>query len=223
MSNCLDIDQILNEEERLPCKFLIDAPTLGHLDPTNAGYGFTLPEGSRVELPMWLATELSTKGMVDVEMPKHFGPKMREELQSSSDINVRDFSPYFFDVGLKLSKLSRDDDLVRTLKAALCGHRYTALLAHALSNFQDDAVDYMYKLTTVEQAIYRKGIETSKDLHVWRSRKGNILQIAPILKQKFLSRGDNHYSSNATSGGVINSGTNSNTSDSAALKKKRFN
>ena len=31
----LDIEDILCEEERLPCKFTVNAPTLGHLGITN--------------------------------------------------------------------------------------------------------------------------------------------------------------------------------------------
>lgn len=64
MMSYLDIDQILAEEERFPCKFLVEAPTLGQLDPTNAGYGNPLPIGSRVELPLWLAESLQTRKMV---------------------------------------------------------------------------------------------------------------------------------------------------------------
>ena len=69
----LDIDVILSEDERLPCKFLADVAYLGHLDPSNAeDY---LPAETKVELPLWLAQSLSEKNMVQLELPKHFGSR----------------------------------------------------------------------------------------------------------------------------------------------------
>jgi GINS complex subunit 3 len=47
----VDIDLILSEDERIPCKFSLDADKLGHLDPTNEEE--YLPTGSVVDLPLW--------------------------------------------------------------------------------------------------------------------------------------------------------------------------
>ena len=128
----LDIDTILAEEERLPCVFSTDCPTLGHLDKNNSNYGQMLPKGSRVELSLWLAESLAKKGMVEIEFPKHYGPKMRDQLNSSSLVNLREYSPYFFDVGLRLSHLRKDTDLLRTLRTTFSGDRFKNLMGHCL-------------------------------------------------------------------------------------------
>jgi GINS complex subunit 3 len=47
----LDIDLILSEDERIPCKFRLEADKLGHLDPTNEEE--SLPKESVVDLPLW--------------------------------------------------------------------------------------------------------------------------------------------------------------------------
>ena len=132
MSSFLDIDTLLSEEERLPCIFSTDCPTLGHLDKNNADEQ-VLPKGSKVELPLWLAEFLANKGMVEIEIPKHYGPKMRDQLNSSSNINLREYSTYYFDVGLRLSQLTKDTDLLRTLRTTFCGDRYRQLLAKCLT------------------------------------------------------------------------------------------
>ena len=71
-----DIGLILSEEERLPCTFKSDAVSLGHLDTsTQSTERDDLKEGTRVELPLWIAQPLSLKRMVDVSNPKHYGER----------------------------------------------------------------------------------------------------------------------------------------------------
>lgn len=128
----LDIDHILSEAERVPCKFLISVDELGHLDSANNEVD--LQSGTKVELPLWLATYLAECKIVDVELPKHYGSKMRDAiLAGAAPINLKDFSHYYFDVGLKLSKLLNDIDLQRTMRTAFVGDRYRNLLTHTLT------------------------------------------------------------------------------------------
>ena len=51
----------------------------------------------------------------------------------ASSVKLREYSFYYFEVGLKLSKLMRDIDLIRTLRKAFSGERYKSLLARAMS------------------------------------------------------------------------------------------
>jgi GINS complex subunit 3 len=74
----LDIDEILSEEERMPSVFNLDASGLGCLDSTN--HSPDLPAHSKVELPLWLAHVLSDKNMVNMEVPKHYGVRIREDI-----------------------------------------------------------------------------------------------------------------------------------------------
>lgn len=128
----LDIDEILSEEERLPCVFLHDAASLGNLDPT--ADSADLLAQTKVELPLWMATVLTTKNMTEIELPKHYGGRIREELMAGATaVNLREYSYYYFEFGLKLSKLTRDSDLRTTLKLAFAGDRYKSLMARALS------------------------------------------------------------------------------------------
>ena len=86
---CLDIELILSEEERIPCKFKTGGLDMGGLDPTlNTP---DLPVSSNVNLPLWLATSLKNRGAIELEMPKHYGKRMREEIRAGPQaINLRD-------------------------------------------------------------------------------------------------------------------------------------
>lgn len=128
----LDIDQILSEEERIPATFLLEGPGLGHLDASIDSTD--LPENSRIELPLWLALSFGRKNMVNLELPKHFERKMRDEiLAGAENINLKEFSHYFFEVGSNLAIETKNEDLKTTLQIAFAGERFRSLMMHALS------------------------------------------------------------------------------------------
>jgi GINS complex subunit 3 len=128
----LDIDQILCDEERIPATFLLDAPGLGHLDPSIDSED--LPENTRIELPLWLALAFGRKNMVNLELPKHFERKMRDEiLAGAENINLKEFSHYFFEVGSSLAIETKNEDLKTTLQIAFAGERFRSLMMRALS------------------------------------------------------------------------------------------
>eukprot|EP01041_Mallomonas_annulata_P005413 gene5413-10834_t len=179
----LDIDQILAEEERLPCEFLINAKGLGMLDTSLKAED--LPAHSKIDLPLWLSQVLAEKNMVEVEIPKHFGARMRDEIMAGpSAMRLKDFSNYFFEVGLKLCKIKKDGDLQRTLRVAFCGDRYKTLMVRSLSAGHDDYAEYSQQLTVTELALFTAGNKAVVDLAQWRSRQASILKEASILGKK---------------------------------------
>lgn len=145
----LDIDLLLSEEERVPVIFKLPAKGLGHLDPFLEDHDEGLQIGSKAEVPLWLAkefekknigTEFEKKNIALMETPKHFGNKMREEIKAgSSSINLRDYSNYFYEVGLQLSfakyKQNSVDskDLQYVLRKAFCGEKFKKLMVNSLT------------------------------------------------------------------------------------------
>ena len=133
----LDIDEILCEEERVPCTFMLTAVGLGHLDTSVEGND--LPEQTRIELPLWLATQLHRKDMALMELPRHFERKMRDEiLAGAENINLKEFSYYFYEVGSRLcaSLNLPNDDLKNALSIAFAGERFRSLMMHSLQRFE---------------------------------------------------------------------------------------
>ena len=59
---------------------------------------------------------------------------MRDDLSAgASNINLRDYSHYFFEVGLAVAEEKKDDDLRVVLTKAFAGDRFDSLMVHALS------------------------------------------------------------------------------------------
>mmetsp|Transcript_1441 Transcript_1441/g.2346 ORF Transcript_1441/g.2346 Transcript_1441/m.2346 type:complete len:199 (-) Transcript_1441:1726-2322(-) len=181
----LDIDAILSEEERIPSTFLIEGPGLGHLDISIDSED--LPESTRIELPLWLALGFSRKGMVSIELPKHFERKMRDEiLAGAENINLREFSFYFFEVGSNLAIETGNEDLRGSLQIAFAGERFRSLMMHSLSSWNDDLTEFAQNLTAAEAHILNEGLISSKDLHQWRIRRSSLLKKSSILGRRSL-------------------------------------
>ena len=181
----LDIHTLLCDEERIPCTFIHDSVKLGHLDPSAEEKD--IAADTRVDMPIWLGEELAKRNIVRINAPKHFGTKMRDEMRAgATSINLRDFSFYFFDVGLTLSRLSGDSDLRRRLRDAFVGDRYRNLTARSLTlgTGDDGACDYSQTLTSTELVIFKEGLRSLNNLHQWRSAESTLLRRAPVLGRR---------------------------------------
>lgn len=184
MNRYLDIDLILSEEERLPCLFLYDGANMGHLDSSmQQNSDNLLPEQSRVEIPFWLGQELKARSFVRIEVPKFYGIKMRDEMRAgAAAINLRDFTYYFFEVGMRLSIALMDRDLLQNLRQAFLGERYRKLLVRALSQgSQEDLADFSQTLTSSELLIFRAGLQATHNLQAWRSMESSIIKGSQVL------------------------------------------
>jgi hypothetical protein len=82
MPSYYDIDEILAEEELIPCTNLFDFSHLAHLDPDLVGSMHYLPESSQVKLPLWAMEKWAMLGFVRMSLPRHFGRKARERLEA---------------------------------------------------------------------------------------------------------------------------------------------
>mmetsp|Transcript_29246 Transcript_29246/g.64915 ORF Transcript_29246/g.64915 Transcript_29246/m.64915 type:complete len:196 (+) Transcript_29246:85-672(+) len=184
----LDIDTILSEEERIPATFIVEAPGLGHLD--NSIDSEDLPEQSRIEMPLWLAMAFAKRGMVTLELPKHFEKKMREEiLAGAQNIDLREFSFYFFEVGSTLAVEMKNEDLRQSLQIAFAGERFRSLMTNSLSSWNDDLTEFAQNLTAAEAHILKEGLASSKDLHEWRIMRSSLLKRSSILGRRALDSG----------------------------------
>jgi hypothetical protein len=184
----LDINALLCDEERIPCKFIKNCHRLGHLDP--AGEDTSILEDTRVELPLWLGEHFHKKSVVELEAPKHFGSKMQEEMKAgAAAINLREFSYYFFEVGLRISDIKANKELQRRLRDAFVGDRYRNLTVRSLTQGgMEDISAYCQALTSSELVLYTEGIRSMQNIEQWRSTESTILKRAQVLGRR--DRGD---------------------------------
>ena len=97
MPSYYDIEEILAEEEQIPCTTCFDFAYLAWLDPDYSHFTYTrkrnhdgdsssnrtrtlLPEGNKIQMPIWAIDKWSTLSFVRLSLPKHYTRKVRERL-----------------------------------------------------------------------------------------------------------------------------------------------
>jgi len=66
-------------------------------------------------LPVWLATIMSTRGIVDLMKPLYLTPKYFKQLKAGADVvSMHTQSPYIFEIMLKLCALYPDETAIET-------------------------------------------------------------------------------------------------------------
>eukprot|EP00300_Choanocystis_sp_HF-7_P000900 c10744_g1_i1.p1 GENE.c10744_g1_i1~~c10744_g1_i1.p1 ORF type:complete len:121 (+),score=20.20 c10744_g1_i1:53-364(+) len=98
------IEEILSEEEKVPCVFQRPTTRLGFVDPSLDEDD--IPVGSTVLLPWWLGRHLMTTGVVVLGTPRFLTARVRESLLADSRcVPLRDKCPYFYEMSFALSDL----------------------------------------------------------------------------------------------------------------------
>jgi hypothetical protein len=122
MSRYFSVDEMFAEDERIPVRWLSDARAVGYLDPSSGGAD--VARGAAMDLPLWLAEELKQRNLVEVALPAHFSRKSRADITADAvAARLRDKSPHFYSVGLRLAPLlsvaKEGEELSKDVHAAL--------------------------------------------------------------------------------------------------------
>eukprot|EP01033_Poteriospumella_lacustris_P007029 gene7029-5062_t len=120
-----------------------------------------------------------------MELPKHYEHKMRDNIAASAlNINLKEFSPYYFEVGMELAQHLDDADLQNTVRIAFCGDRYRSLMINALSSSEEDSADLAKELTARESNLYLAGVNTAREIEDWRRQRSALLRRSSVLGRR---------------------------------------
>ncbi|XP_042733171.1 DNA replication complex GINS protein PSF3 isoform X2 [Lagopus leucura] len=105
--NFLSLDDILMSQEKLPGRAESNLPRLAFAlgQGTGAGSGDSIPEGSKLEIPMWLAKGLhdSKRRLISVELPKIYKEAWRTVFRADANVvDLHKMGPYYYGFGSQL-------------------------------------------------------------------------------------------------------------------------
>jgi len=185
-----DVDEILAGDERVKCRFLTDAADCAFLDPSCLAEH--LPQGSAVELPLWLAHPLAGQEAVEVEVPSFLNQRFRRMMKAGpASVNLREFSAYLFQVGRAVLPLVPPEagvEIEEILRLAFGGERYHALLNNSMSTLDEDTTEFTRKLTEDEKALFRAGMRDSRDFIMWKGRHAETIAAAAVVERSLKKR-----------------------------------
>lgn len=131
----------------------------------------TVAEGQQLELPLWMAERLREARYISVSLPRNFSAKVRESLLAApQSVRLRERSPHFYEVGLRLAALA-DTDEAKTLPASIqatLATRVSMILTRALHSEGIDTSRFTEGLTDLEQSLFWAGYRHAKDVREWR-------------------------------------------------------
>uniref|UniRef100_A0A1J3D2H5 DNA replication complex GINS protein PSF3 n=1 Tax=Noccaea caerulescens TaxID=107243 RepID=A0A1J3D2H5_NOCCA len=180
MAKYFDIDDILIEEEFVPVVFhkAANGVTIDPSAETNC-----VEQGSKVEVPFWLAQELHSRQAVSINLPACFNQKTRLEVQADAAcVDLRSRCPYFYEFGCKLEPLVTDRTLGILLSTAF-KIRYKETLTKVYTAAHITASKYLSFLTKEETNLYEAAHLSMAAFKKWRTG-GPRFQRASILGRK---------------------------------------
>ncbi|KAM4833853.1 DNA replication complex GINS protein PSF3 isoform 1-T3 [Thomomys bottae] len=190
--NFLSLDDILMSQEKLPVLTEMPLPRLGafFLD-RSAGPERALPQGSKLELPLWLAKGLfdNKRRILSVELPKIYQEGWRTVF--SADANVVDLhkmGPHFYAFGSQLLHFDsvENPDISQSLLQTFIG-RFRRIMDSSQNAYNEDTSALVARLDEMERGLFQTGQKGLNDFQCWE--KGQASQItASNLVQNYKKR-----------------------------------
>ncbi|XP_016083804.1 DNA replication complex GINS protein PSF3 [Ornithorhynchus anatinus] len=192
--NLLSLEDILMSQEKLPTRTEAPLPRLGAFFQERNGSAEGdggIPEGSKLEIPLWLAKGLydNKRRILSVELPKTYKEGWRTIF--SADANVVDLhkmGPHYYGFGSQLLQFdsSENTKISQTLLQTFIG-RFRRIMDSSQNAYNEDTSALVARLDELERGLFQIGQKGLNDFQCWE--KGQASQItASSLVQNYKKR-----------------------------------
>ena len=182
MRDYFDISDILCEEERVPVTFSTKAKHIGYL--VEGSHGKDVEQGTKVELPYWLAKPLAEKRYASFEMPHYYNLRFRNSiLADAKHADLRNFCQVYYQLGVRLGpwlnvrnvdvydKRNLADDIMNILT-----ERFHSILEHSQNSQNDDNTNFTNRLSATELQFYWEGYASAGDYLRWKHSQSQRIE-----------------------------------------------
>ncbi|KAH0619418.1 hypothetical protein JD844_000031 [Phrynosoma platyrhinos] len=192
----LSLADILMSQERLPCRAEAALPRLAAVlgkasVAAAAAAQDALPEGTKLELPLWLAKGLydNKQRILSVELPTVYKESWRTVF--SADANVVDLhklGPYYYGFGSQMLHFDSPEnpEIAQTILQTFIG-RFRRIMDSSQNAFNEDTSALVARLDELERGLFQAGQKGLNDFQGWEM--GHASQItASSLVQNYRKR-----------------------------------
>ncbi|RMX83723.1 hypothetical protein D0869_05103 [Hortaea werneckii] len=163
---------ILTDSQKAPTTFSLAVPTL-----TPLNNGSAIEEGTKLDLPLWLAEMLavskpagpaSPTSLASLDMPFALGPRVLNALKADpKSVDVRAQAPWFYGLGERMLELFEDEEvgevLLETFRQRALEIADKSQNTRAAMSQAGDSADFMSGLDETERQ--RTSFLHGKNLH----------------------------------------------------------
>ncbi|KNC52341.1 DNA replication complex GINS protein PSF3 [Thecamonas trahens ATCC 50062] len=177
-----DIDAILLDDQIVPAHFNTAAMDLGVLDPSTPSPH--IDQGTETDIPLWLALSLAKRSIVTLRSPSFFGESFQAHLLADAQVlNIHDKCPFFYELGVKLAKLTGNWALPAVLKKAF-HTRYLRIVDTSINLGAADYSEHIRKLTTAERNLFHLGHAAAAEVLRYKTRDTDRLAASAVVTRK---------------------------------------
>ncbi|KAI1158131.1 hypothetical protein F5B18DRAFT_111221 [Nemania serpens] len=177
-----DIDAILTDAEKVPCKFELDVPDLGYLDNNPSQ---PLRNGAAIGLPLWLAELLAlanrapssagedAKSFVSLNLPPSLSNEVLSALKADPRaVPLRDQSHNFYGLGTRMLDLFEEKEICALLRRTFVARAADVALHAGKAGATDDVGvgaggEFLRGLEEWERRLFKKAHDGAKGTKEW--------------------------------------------------------
>ncbi|KAF5292339.1 hypothetical protein FQA39_LY03373 [Lamprigera yunnana] len=163
--NYFSIEDILVTQERVRCKFLVNVPKLGKLNPS--AVDDDISAGTSLELPIWLAQPIASgqQPLIVIDLPKSYKETQREIFKADATaIDLHKFGMHFYNLGVYIKHLDPTGDVSKVLLHTFQS-RFRQLMDLTDNGIADPTVQN--KLDMLERILFKSGHSARMRLNSW--------------------------------------------------------
>ncbi|SCW03819.1 LAFE_0G18910g1_1 [Lachancea fermentati] len=180
-----DIDDILSDATKFPCRFNYSIPGLGYLE---GNVGNPIQKNAKIELPLWLARVLAIIGanadedsedalpFLELMTPDMLSTRVMNAIKSNPvSLDVHSINSHFYALATKWATLFNDALLVKILNVMIL-ERSQEINNHAASVSIDSMVKndpgmFLLTLDESEKQLYKDSHISCKEMKQWMIRR----------------------------------------------------
>ncbi|KAK6460618.1 hypothetical protein DFJ63DRAFT_236126 [Scheffersomyces coipomensis] len=172
MSNYYDLDDILADGEKVPCRFNMTVPGLGYLE---GNPGKQINKDSKLELPFWLAKVLavcdlqeeSGNSFIDIASPEAINLKVLNAIKTSSkSVDLHKLLPNYYKLIERWCSMYSDPEIT-TIVMQMLKERSFEINNYASNPNMGVNNDFIYSLDEYEKKLYKLTTESNKQMRSW--------------------------------------------------------
>ena len=183
-SEYLSLPDIMAQGQKVTCKFIVNCYGLGFIDPS--GDSTDVAEGTKLELPLWMAKVLKNRGVIEIEVPKSYSETFREQIEA--DATTLDFhrhGPNYYTFGKHLIAMSVKSaySIAQSMVDAF-RQRFHKIFDYALNtstDTQQQYLDFQATLDNEELSLLKLGRNARSEYKEWESRTNYRLTASKIV------------------------------------------
>lgn len=167
-----DLDDVLTDGEKIPCRFNMTVPGLGYLE---GNPGKAIEKNTKIELPLWLAevlaicelSEESQSTFIDLSQPDFLNAKVINAIKANPlSIDLHSILTNYYRLSEKWAAMFSDEELIEVVLTML-KERAFEINNFACNTNKQSNNNFIYSLDEFEKKLYKATSVSNKQMRNW--------------------------------------------------------